>query len=101
MTTSKDLLEEFVYFILGRGTEKEVPGEADHILRQRLIARCDHLSDEVSAEGGLTVARTAKYWTFYFLHYEVNSGLEGLLGLLHVKVQVNMVWTSLYNLNWK
>lgn len=52
MTTSKDLLEEFVYFILGRGTEKEVPGEADHKLRQRLIARCDHLSDEVSVQGG-------------------------------------------------
>ncbi|XP_072033663.1 FHF complex subunit HOOK interacting protein 2A-like isoform X2 [Amphiura filiformis] len=47
MTTSIDLLEVFVYFILGRGTEQEVPGMTDHKLRQRLIARCDHLSDEI------------------------------------------------------
>ena len=50
MTSSPDLLEEFVYFILGTDSDPEIPGEADHKLRQRLIARCDHLSDEVNGK---------------------------------------------------
>ena len=48
MTSSPQLLNEFVYFILGDNTSPEKPGDADHKIRHRLIERCDHLSDEAS-----------------------------------------------------
>ncbi|XP_033119394.1 protein FAM160B1-like isoform X2 [Anneissia japonica] len=48
MTTSPELLSEFVYFILGNGSGEEKPGDNSHKLRHRLIERCDHLSDEIS-----------------------------------------------------
>ena len=36
-------------FLLGEGRSPEIPSHAgDHKLRQTLIERCDHLSDEVS-----------------------------------------------------
>ncbi|XP_011670555.2 protein FAM160B1 isoform X2 [Strongylocentrotus purpuratus] len=47
MTSSPQLLNEFVYFILGDNTSPEKPGDADHKIRHRLIERCDHLSDEI------------------------------------------------------
>ena len=48
MTSSPLLLQQFVHFILGDVTSPEKPGENDHKIRQRLIERCDHLSDEAS-----------------------------------------------------
>ncbi|KAL5021660.1 hypothetical protein ScPMuIL_000815 [Solemya velum] len=45
---SQTLLSEFCHFILGDDRSPEVPGEGPHKLRQRLIERCDHLSDEMS-----------------------------------------------------
>lgn len=48
MTSSPQLLNEFVYFILGDNTSPEKPGDADHKIRHRLIERCDHLSDEAN-----------------------------------------------------
>nr|XP_054765402.1 FHF complex subunit HOOK interacting protein 2A-like isoform X1 [Lytechinus pictus] len=47
MTSSPQLLNEFVYFILGDNSSPEKPGDADHKIRHRLIERCDHLSDEI------------------------------------------------------
>lgn len=39
---------EICIFLLGEGTSPEVPSNTgDHKLRQTLIQRCDHLSDEV------------------------------------------------------
>jgi len=34
-------------FVLGEGTSPEITSEGEHKLRQTLIDRCDHLSDEV------------------------------------------------------
>lgn len=47
MTSSPQLLQEFVQFILGDGSAAEKPGESNHMMRHRLIERCDHLSDEI------------------------------------------------------
>lgn len=49
--TSPHLLQEICIFLLGEETSPEVPSNTgDHKLRQTLIQRCDHLSDEVSIE---------------------------------------------------
>ncbi|XP_073241369.1 FHF complex subunit HOOK interacting protein 2A-like isoform X1 [Porites lutea] len=49
--TSPQLLQEMCIFLLGEGTTPEVPTHVgDHKLRQTLIQRCDHLSDEISIE---------------------------------------------------
>lgn len=49
--TSPHLLQEMCLFLLGERTSPEIPSHAgDHKLRQTLIERCDHLSDEVSIE---------------------------------------------------
>ncbi|KAL9983987.1 hypothetical protein ACROYT_G006237 [Oculina patagonica] len=49
--TSPQLLQEMCIFLLGEGTSPETTShEGDHKLRQTLIERCDHLSDEVSIE---------------------------------------------------
>ncbi|XP_022086506.1 protein FAM160B1-like isoform X2 [Acanthaster planci] len=47
MTTSPALLDALVKFILGEETEPEKPGEGGYKLRQRLIDRCDNISDEI------------------------------------------------------
>ncbi|XP_051506704.1 FHF complex subunit HOOK interacting protein 2A-like isoform X2 [Myxocyprinus asiaticus] len=47
--TSKALLQETVYFLLGEETGPEtLAGITQHPLRHRLIEHCDHLSDEIS-----------------------------------------------------
>lgn len=46
--TSKALLQEMVYFLLGEEREPETPASVtQNPLRHRLIEHCDHLSDEV------------------------------------------------------
>ncbi|XP_071792770.1 FHF complex subunit HOOK interacting protein 2A-like isoform X3 [Asterias amurensis] len=47
MTSSPALLDVLVKFILCEDTQPEKPGEGGSKLRQRLIERCDHLSDEI------------------------------------------------------
>uniref|UniRef100_A0A672IX13 Family with sequence similarity 160 member B1 n=1 Tax=Salarias fasciatus TaxID=181472 RepID=A0A672IX13_SALFA len=47
--TSKALLREMVFFLLGEETEAETSATmAQNPLRHRLIEHCDHLSDEIS-----------------------------------------------------
>ncbi|XP_032808222.1 FHF complex subunit HOOK interacting protein 2A isoform X2 [Petromyzon marinus] len=47
--SSPALLEQLVLFLLGDTSGSEVPGAASrHSLRDRLIERCDHISDEIS-----------------------------------------------------
>lgn len=46
--TSKALLQEMIYFLLGEDTEPETSATiTQNPLRHRLIEHCDHLSDEV------------------------------------------------------
>ncbi|KAK3723849.1 hypothetical protein QZH41_019513, partial [Actinostola sp. cb2023] len=45
--TSRHLLTEFSTFLLGEQNQPESPSERGHKLRQKLIERCDHISDEV------------------------------------------------------
>ncbi|XP_020893366.1 protein FAM160B1 isoform X2 [Exaiptasia diaphana] len=50
--TSRHLLMEFSVFLLGEQDKPEVQsqGENGHRIRQKLIERCDHISDELSIE---------------------------------------------------
>ncbi|XP_038070551.1 protein FAM160B1-like isoform X2 [Patiria miniata] len=47
MTSSPALLDVLIKFILGEETAPEKPGEGGYKLRQRLIDRCDNISDEI------------------------------------------------------
>lgn len=48
-TSSPTLLEELVFFLLGKQRLPEVPLDPDcHMLCYQLIENCDHLSDEIS-----------------------------------------------------
>ncbi|XP_043938888.1 FHF complex subunit HOOK interacting protein 2B isoform X2 [Protopterus annectens] len=48
-TTSEALLEELVFFLLGKQRVPEVPLDLNnHLLCYQLIENCDHLSDEIS-----------------------------------------------------
>uniref|UniRef100_A0A3Q3WQJ6 FHF complex subunit HOOK-interacting protein C-terminal domain-containing protein n=1 Tax=Mola mola TaxID=94237 RepID=A0A3Q3WQJ6_MOLML len=75
--TSKALLQEMIYFLLGEDTEPETSATiTQNPLRHRLIEHCDHLSDEISIMTLRLFEQLIQKPNQHILHSLVLRGLE-------------------------